>query len=100
MPFKSIVLILIGFLCVANLHAQENNKSDSDSESKQAEAAPDKKEKRVVEFTERFNRNYMFGKPRIGTQIEWIDGLDEEGLPFDMESIKGKYSVFVFGCLT
>ncbi len=52
------------------------------------------------EFADRFDKMYLNRDPKIGTIVEEIGGLAEDGQPFDMSRIKGKYTVFVFGCLT
>lgn len=37
---------------------------------------------------------------KIGSPMPEVKVLDSEGNPFDTASLKGKYSVVVFGCLT
>lgn len=53
-----------------------------------------------VEFVDRFEQRYKMQDPKIGTAIETIKAYDEQGQPFDNARVKGKYAVYVFGCLT
>lgn len=52
------------------------------------------------EFVDRYNEQYLTEYPQLGSTILEVPGLDEEGNPFPVERIQGKYTVFVFGCLT
>ena len=37
---------------------------------------------------------------KIGDKMPELNVFDSEGKPFKTESLKGKYSVVIFGCLT
>ena len=107
MRFKTIVWVMIslswGAMVLGQGDAQKSSGQSNQEAAEDAQKTEPPKEaeqKKVVEFAARFNRNYLRSRPRVGATIQLIDGLDEEGLPFDMDQIKGKYSVFVFGCLT
>lgn len=53
------------------------------------------------EFVDQFNKRFNTKPPRVGQQM--FDGLkafDGKGKPFNFESLKGKHTVIVFGCLT
>ena len=36
----------------------------------------------------------------VGTRLPEVSIFDEEGRPFETKTLRGKYSVLVFGCLT
>ncbi|MCA9061769.1 MAG: hypothetical protein KDA96_01840 [Planctomycetaceae bacterium] len=38
--------------------------------------------------------------PRVGNVIPSVSLFDEHGQPFSTDSLRGEYSVIVFGCLT
>ncbi len=59
----------------------------------QATAAP-------VEFADEFNLRFSKRKPLVGEPIGDLIALDENGDGFDFSSLKGKYTVINFGCLT
>lgn len=61
--------------------------------AKQAANAP-------VEFADEFNLRFAKRKPLVGDSIGDLVAFDENGDEFDFESLKGKYTVFNFGCLT
>ena len=62
-------------------------------ESENASQAP-------VEFVDKFNARYAKRKPLVGDSLGPLVGFDEYGNELDFESLKGKYTVFNFGCLT
>ena len=40
------------------------------------------------------------GGPGVGKSLPDVDCYDAEGDPFNLRSLKGNYTVLVFGCLT
>lgn len=38
--------------------------------------------------------------PKVGSQLPRVEAFDEHGQPFSTASLRGRYSVLVFGCLT
>ena len=53
------------------------------------------------EFVDRFNNRFKDQDPRAGAQVlDGVAAFDESGDPFELDSLKGKHSVIVFGCLT
>ena len=67
---------------------------------KDDEAKPENKPETVVEFAERYDRMFADRDPQVGSILENASGFDEEGNPFELDQTRGKYTVFVFGCLT
>lgn len=53
-----------------------------------------------VEFADGFNTRYAKQSPRVGETLGALVAFDEQGNQLDFESLKGKYTVFNFGCLT
>ena len=53
-----------------------------------------------VEFADGFNLRYAGRKPQVGDTLGDLVAFDEHGNELDFESLKGKYTVFNFGCLT
>ena len=41
-----------------------------------------------------------FRVPKVGTQLPGVQLFDDQGKPFKLSSLRGHYSVLVFGCLT
>ncbi len=54
----------------------------------------------TVEFEERFNKSYLEKAPMLNAEFSGLKGFDQAGEPWEIESTRGKYSVYVFGCLT
>ena len=52
------------------------------------------------EFVDTFNQRYLSRKPLIGDGLGKLTAFDEQGNEFDFDSLKGKYTVINFGCLT
>ncbi|MBM78997.1 MAG: hypothetical protein CMJ78_00185 [Planctomycetaceae bacterium] len=44
--------------------------------------------------------NFERGSPAIGDALPDISGYDAKGKEFHLRSLKGNYTVLVFGCLT
>ena len=59
-----------------------------------------KKAKPIIEFADKYNRDFAEKDPRVGETLPAVSAFDEQGQPFDLDQLKGKYSVLVFGCLT
>lgn len=53
-----------------------------------------------VEFADGFNTRYATKKPWVGDSLGELVAYDASGNELDFESLKGKYTVFNFGCLT
>ena len=53
-----------------------------------------------MEFVEQYNRRHASQDPRIGEVIKTVEVYDAQGKTFNTESLRGKYTVLVFGCLT
>lgn len=53
-----------------------------------------------VEFTDGFNARYAKRKPLVGDSLGDLIAFDENGNELDFASLKGKYTVVNFGCLT
>jgi len=45
-------------------------------------------------------RNFETSSPAIGASLPDINGFDAKGKEFHLRSLKGNYTVLVFGCLT
>lgn len=57
-------------------------------------------DKKPVEFTETYDARYVKQKPNIGETIDGLEAFDEHGNALDFKDLRGKYTVFNFGCLT
>ena len=44
--------------------------------------------------------NFEKGSPALGERLPDISGFDAKGNEFHLRSLKGNYTVLVFGCLT
>lgn len=53
-----------------------------------------------VEFVDKYNARYAKKKPLVGDSLGQLVAFDEYGNELDFEKLKGKYTVFNFGCLT
>ena len=49
---------------------------------------------------ERVNRKFESTAPGIGEPLPDVTVLDADGREFSLRSLRGKYTVLVFGCLT
>lgn len=49
---------------------------------------------------ERVVRQFQEKAPKIGEALPDVEAFDADGKPFRLGSLKGHYSVLVFGCLT
>ena len=58
------------------------------------------KSKPIIEFADKYNRDFAEKEPRVGEAIPAVSAFDEQGQPLDLEQLKGQYAVLVFGCLT
>ena len=58
------------------------------------------KSKPMIEFADKYNRDFAEKEPRVGEAIPAVSAFDEQGQPLDLEQLKGQYAVLVFGCLT
>ena len=45
-------------------------------------------------------KNFEKQAPKIGAKLPELKLFDENGITFDTNSLKGNYTVLVFGCLT
>lgn len=52
------------------------------------------------EFVDRYNERYLTEAPLLESVVGDVTAWDSEGMPFDLASTRGKYTVIVFGCLT
>lgn len=59
-----------------------------------------KPEESPVEFAEKYDLRYSKKKPLVGDSIGKLVAFDEFGNKLDFETLKGKYTVLNFGCLT
>lgn len=46
------------------------------------------------------NSSFERSAPKVGELLPDIKALDADGKPLELRSLKGHYSVLVFGCLT
>jgi len=53
-----------------------------------------------MEFVDEFNLQFSKRKPLVGDPIGDLVAFDEDGNELDFASLKGKYTVLNFGCLT
>lgn len=53
-----------------------------------------------VQAQRRSGGNANWDLPSVGSTIPNVDLFDEQGKPFSTASLRGHYSVLVFGCLT
>lgn len=66
-----------------------------------ADAAPLQPGQQNMEFVDRFNKQFEGRAPKVGAQmLEELTAFDGAGKEFKFESLKGKHTVIVFGCLT
>ena len=58
------------------------------------------KAKPIIEFADKYNRDFAEKEPRVGETLPAVSAFDEQGQPLDLDQLKGQYAVLVFGCLT
>ncbi len=46
------------------------------------------------------NGSFEQSAPKVGELLPDVSALDADGKPLELRSLKGHYSVLVFGCLT
>ena len=89
---------LIGFTLSCLVLLSSGNLTAQDKAENTAKN--DKQESEVVEFAESFDRRYAKRKPLVGDSLSELVAFDELGNKLNFESLKGKYTVLNFGCLT
>jgi len=52
------------------------------------------------EARQRVNRRFEQEAPKIGESLPDLEVRDSQGKPFHIRSLRGSYTVLVFGCLT
>lgn len=62
--------------------------------------AQDNPDRREGTPRDRVNRQFDAGAPKIGESLPDVSGLDDAGQEFRLSTLKGQYTVLVFGCLT
>ena len=46
------------------------------------------------------NARFLEAEPKVGATVPEVTLHTEDGQPFELASVKGSYTVLVFGCLT
>lgn len=70
-------------------------------QAERADAAPPQPGLQNMEFVDRFNKQFEGRAPKVGAQmLDELTAFDGAGKEFKFESLKGKHTVIVFGCLT
>lgn len=72
----------------------------TDNEAPGKSGKPEKETKPVVEFADKYNEMFSEKDPKVGDTISGVAAYDENGKPFNLDQLKGDYTVLVFGCLT
>ena len=57
-------------------------------------------QQKVVEFADQFEKRFAGRPPMLGSLLADASAFDEQGNPFELSQTRGKFTVFVFGCLT
>jgi len=68
-------------------------------EEVEAEAVDAKKMENVSSI-DRMNNGFLKRKPLIGSTVDELTAIDEDGEEIEFSSFQGKHVVLVFGCLT
>ena len=79
--------IVAGVLSFSTLFAQQSDETQ-------------KPQREVVEFAERYDRQFLKRDPKLGSTVPDLKAWDADGKPFELRSTRGKHTVIVFGCLT
>ena len=72
------------------------------SSSNQPEKSKDEKKSKTRSVSPREQARFRFaaGSPKVGQLLPDVSAYDADGKPFKLSSLKGQYTVMVFGCLT
>ena len=57
-------------------------------------------DKKPVSAAQQVNNRFDAAAPKLGETLPAIKGYDAEGREVNLQSLKGNYTVVVFGCLT
>lgn len=79
--------------------SKKDNAKDKGNEKKQSDSNADRNE-RFKRMNERMQAQLEEAGIVPGKPLPDVAGLDIDGSPFDLSSLKGGYSVIVSGCLT
>ena len=102
--FKSGIVLTACLSVTASGFGQSSDDKATKSKAEQvpAEAKKPKEEKKSQSTSPRNQVNNRFNSrsPNIGQPLPDVSAFDASGKPFKLSSLKGKYTVLVFGCLT
>jgi cytochrome oxidase Cu insertion factor (SCO1/SenC/PrrC family) len=104
--FRWVSVFAVCLSVTASSFAQSSNDRESQSNSKQTPVQPEKskveKKSKAKNASPRDQVNNRFASrsPQIGQPLPDVSAYDADGKPFKLSSLKGQYTVMVFGCLT
>ena len=104
--FRWRIVLAVCFSVTASGIARSSNENGSQSNSKPTPAQPEKskveKKSKAKSDSPRdqVNNRFTNRSPKIGQPLPDVSAYDADGKPFKLSSLKGQYTVMVFGCLT
>jgi cytochrome oxidase Cu insertion factor (SCO1/SenC/PrrC family) len=88
---SSLVLVLL--MCFVSVGVAQQDKASERAQRPNPKTGEDSPRERV-------NRKFESNAPGIGEPLPDITVLDADGREFSLRSLRGEYTVLVFGCLT
>ena len=104
--FRLRIVLAVCLSVTASGFAQSSNDNGSQSNAKQPPAQPEKskvEKKSKAKSTsprDQVKNRFASRSPQIGQPLPDVSAYDADGKQFKLSSLKGQYTVMVFGCLT
>lgn len=104
--FRWGIVLAVCLSVTASGFAQSSNDKESQSNSKQTPAQPEKSKvekkskSKSTSPRDQVRNRFASRSPMIGQLLPDVSAYDADGKPFKLSSLKGQYTVLVFGCLT
>ncbi len=93
---RFVFLVATGLALLPFQFASAQTQKQSEQESKQEPAQVNEK----LEWTDAFDQRFQDSIPLLGEFAPNAKAFDQQGNKFRISDTEGKYTVFVFGCLT